>query len=65
VFGEYLKLVKAIEQVAEGKGCSMPQVAIAWVNATGKGRKEGKPVVILIPGCTMIERLTRSCRLLS
>lgn len=57
MFGEDIKLVQSIAEVAKRKGCSLPQVALAWVVAQGKGSKEGRPLVVPIPGCKTIERL--------
>jgi len=55
VFDLNLELVKEIDKVAEAKGCTMPQVAIAWVVAQSK--QPGNPVTIPIPGCTTVSRV--------
>jgi pyridoxine 4-dehydrogenase len=56
-FGGNLKLVQAIENVARRKGCSLPQVALAWVIAMGKGKSRGGPIVVPIPGCKSVDRV--------
>jgi len=56
VFEENLRLVKEVEKLAEKKGCTVAQVAIAWVKAQeNKGGKKGQ--VIPIPGCTTVQRV--------
>lgn len=57
VFAENMKVVQAIRGVAQRKGCSIPQIALAWVVAMGKGRIEGRPVVVPIPGCKSVEKV--------
>ncbi|TKA64187.1 hypothetical protein B0A55_10415 [Friedmanniomyces simplex] len=51
---ENVKLVDEVKAVAERKGCTVAQVAIAWVAARGK--KLGVPVVP-IPGATTVTRM--------
>lgn len=50
-FEENLKLVKAIQAIAEKKGATSGQVAIAWVRAQG---------TLPIPGATSVERVTEN-----
>jgi pyridoxine 4-dehydrogenase len=52
-----LKLVQAIGTVAMRKGCSLPQVAIAWVIAMGNGKSERRALVFPIPGCRSLDRV--------
>jgi len=52
-----LKLVQAIGNVARRKGCSLPQVALAWIIAMGKGKSQGRPIVVPIPGCKSVDRV--------
>ena len=47
---ENLKLVEVIREVAEAKGCTMGQVALAWVHAQGED-------VFPIPGTKRVHRL--------
>ena len=55
VFDENMKLVKAVEHVADKKGCSVGQVAMAWVMA--QNGKKGMPVFVPIPGATTEARV--------
>ncbi|KAI5814438.1 NADP-dependent oxidoreductase domain-containing protein [Pyronema omphalodes] len=50
-----LRIVEKVRMVAEGKGCSLAQVCIAWVRQ--RGNKEGAPVIIPLPGATTVERV--------
>ncbi|KAF2859224.1 Aldo/keto reductase [Piedraia hortae CBS 480.64] len=54
VFDNNIQVAHQVEQMAKTKGCSMPQVAIAWVLAQTK--LVGAPV-IPIPGTTKVSRL--------
>lgn len=47
-FEENLKLVHAVEAVAERRGCTAAQLAIGWVMCLSK--KPGRPTIIPIPG---------------
>lgn len=47
------KLVEAVEKIAERKGATVAQVAIAWV------RRQG---AIPIPGSRKVERVVENCR---
>lgn len=49
-----VKLVEAVEQIAERKQVSLAQVAISWVYAQG---------AIPIPGSTKAERVEENCKL--
>jgi aryl-alcohol dehydrogenase-like predicted oxidoreductase len=41
--------------VARRKGYSLPQVALAWVTALGKGKSQGRPIVVPIPECKSVD----------
>nr|POE53439.1 pyridoxal reductase [Quercus suber] len=53
-FENNMKLVDEVEQIARAKGCTMPQVAIAWVAA--QSSRLGVPVVP-IPGAAAVKRV--------
>ncbi|RDL37024.1 Uncharacterized protein BP5553_04457 [Venustampulla echinocandica] len=63
VFDLNLKLVEEIEKLAQKKGYTMPQVAIAWVAAQSK--KGGNPTIIPIPGCTTVGRVQENLKRVS
>ena len=50
-----MKLVKELEKIAERKGCTPAQLALAWVRSLSK--KKGLPTIIPIPGSTTAERV--------
>ncbi|KAI6083811.1 aldo/keto reductase [Hypoxylon rubiginosum] len=52
-FQQNIKLVEAVEKVAERMGATVPQVAISWV------RRQG---TIPIPGTTQVERVVENCK---
>ncbi|RDW64734.1 hypothetical protein BP6252_10385 [Coleophoma cylindrospora] len=52
VFGENLKVVEAVENIAKRKGVTVGQVAITWVRHHG---------AIPIPSATRVERLLENC----
>jgi len=54
-FEKNLELVHEIQTLAEKKGATAGQVAIAWVKAQGK--KPGMPLIIPIPGASSAERV--------
>ena len=60
VFGENLRLVEEVNEVATKKGCTSAQAAIAWVNA--QGRKSGNPLFIALPGSSSAERVAENCK---
>jgi pyridoxine 4-dehydrogenase len=55
-----MKLVKEVEQVAQEKGVTPAQVALAWIR-TLSGR-DGFPIIIPIPGATMEARVLDNSR---
>lgn len=57
-FEDNLKLVHEVEVIAEKKGCTPGQVAIAWVKA--QSSKNGLPMIIPIPGATTEERVSEN-----
>ncbi|KAF2852098.1 Aldo/keto reductase [Plenodomus tracheiphilus IPT5] len=52
-FEHNVKLAQAVEAVAEKKGCSSAQIAIAWVVRQG---------VLAIPGATKVSRVEENCK---
>ena len=54
-FETNLKLVKELEKIAERKGCTPAQLALAWVRSLSK--KKGMPTIIPIPGSTSAARV--------
>ncbi|EMD01022.1 hypothetical protein BAUCODRAFT_62176 [Baudoinia panamericana UAMH 10762] len=59
VFDKNLQLVNEMQKLAQRKGCTSGQIAIAWIKA--KSGKEGLPVIIPIPGATTPERVAENC----
>ncbi|KAB8338967.1 hypothetical protein FH972_021907 [Carpinus fangiana] len=57
-FDNNMKLVGEVEQVAKRKGCTVGNVAIAWVKA--QSGKNGLPEIIPIPGATTKDRVTEN-----
>jgi len=60
VMDKNLKLVEKLEGISKKKGCSMPQLAIAWVKHLSE--KPGMPVIIPIPGATTEARVNENCK---
>jgi len=54
-FAINLELVKQLEDLAEEKGCTPAQLALAWIKSLSK--KPGMPTFIPIPGATMEARV--------
>lgn len=54
-FETNMKLVNAIEMMAEKNRCTSAQLALAWVRSLSK--REGIPKIIPIPGATTAERV--------
>ena len=50
-----LKLVAELEKMAKRKNCTPAQLALGWLISLSK--KEGMPVIIPIPGTTIVERV--------
>jgi len=55
VFDENIKLVNAVEGIAQKKGVTPAQIAIGWV--LHQSGKEGMPTIIPIPGATTSDRV--------
>jgi pyridoxine 4-dehydrogenase len=55
VFDENIKLVNAVEGIAQKKGVTSAQIAIGWV--LHQSGKEGMPTIIPIPGATTSDRV--------
>ena len=54
-FHENLKLAEQAKALAAKKGCTSPQLAIAWVRAMSE--RQGNPSIIPIPGATKAGRV--------
>lgn len=54
-FYQNLKIVKEVEELAQRKGVTAAQIAIAWVMTLSK--REDTPVVIPIPGASSEARV--------
>lgn len=54
-FAINLELVKQLEDLAEEKGCTPAQLALAWIKSLSK--RPGMPVFIPIPGATTEARV--------
>lgn len=54
-----MKLVRDLEDLAQKKGVTPGQVAVAWIKA--KSGKNGMPVLIPIPGATTPARVDENC----
>jgi pyridoxine 4-dehydrogenase len=61
-FDENIKLVHEVESIAEKKGCTSFQVALAWV--TAQSDVTGAPV-LPIPGTTSIARLEQNMKVVT
>ncbi|KAI9670638.1 MAG: Pyridoxine 4-dehydrogenase [Alyxoria varia] len=59
-FEENLKLAKEVEKIAETKGCTPGQIALAWVKSFSG--KKGMPTIIPIPGATSTERMLENTK---
>lgn len=59
-FDVNLQLVEQVKKLAEKKGCTPAQLAVAWVRAVGD--RPGMPVVIPIPGGSSPERVAENMR---
>jgi pyridoxine 4-dehydrogenase len=57
-----IKMVTAVEELAQRKGCTPAQIAINWVLALS--RQPGMPKIIPIPGTTKIHRLEENLHIL-
>lgn len=51
-FGKNLELVREVEGLAKGKGCTMAQLALSWVKAKG---------VVPVAGARSVERVKENC----
>ncbi|KAF2145554.1 uncharacterized protein K452DRAFT_264676 [Aplosporella prunicola CBS 121167] len=57
-FDENLKLADEVAAIAQRKGCTTAQVALAWVRK--HSRRDGLPAIIPIPGATTEERVVEN-----
>lgn len=57
-FAQNMQIVSDFEKLAQAKGCTAPQLALAWVLAQGKD-------IVPIPGTRKIQRLEENCAALN
>ncbi|KAF2432008.1 Aldo/keto reductase [Tothia fuscella] len=57
-FEKNMDLVHAVEKLASEKGCTSGNIAIAWVKA--QSGRQGRPVIIPIPGTVTEKRLAEN-----
>lgn len=55
-----MHLVHEVERIAERKGCSVGQIALAWVKY--HSGKPGFPTIIPIPGATTSTRIEENMK---
>lgn len=60
VFDENIKLVHAVEDIAQKKGVTPAQIALGWV--LYQSGKDGMPTLIPIPGATTSERVKENMK---
>lgn len=60
VFDENIKLVHAVEDIAQKKGVTAGQIALGWV--LHQSGKNGMPTIIPIPGATTSERVRENMK---
>lgn len=60
VFDENLKLVHAVDEIAQKKGVTPAQIALGWI--LYQSGKEGMPTIIPIPGATTSERVQENSK---
>lgn len=60
VFTQNLELVTELENLAQRKGCTPAQLALAWVKHCSE--RNGLPVIIPIPGATTEKRVTENMK---
>lgn len=61
-FEANIKMVTAVQELAQRMGCTAAQIAINWVLALSK--QPGMPNIIPIPGTTKIHRLEENLHVL-
>lgn len=60
VFDENIKLLHAVEGIAQKKGVTPAQIALGWV--LYQSGKEGMPTIIPIPGATTSTRVKENMK---
>lgn len=60
VFDENIKLVHAVEGIAQKKGVTPAQIALGWV--LHQSGKQGLPTIIPIPGATTSARVEENLK---
>lgn len=60
VFDENIKLVHAVEGIAQRKGVTPGQIALGWI--LYQSGKEGMPTIIPIPGATTSARVEENMK---
>jgi pyridoxine 4-dehydrogenase len=58
-FESNLRLAQQVERIAQDKGVTVAQLAIAWVQSQGRAftSQSSSPQIIPIPGCTTVARV--------
>jgi aryl-alcohol dehydrogenase-like predicted oxidoreductase len=59
-FDANLAIVRRVRDLADAKGITAAQLALAWVKAQGAPRTEGRPTIVPIPGTTNPDRVTEN-----
>lgn len=59
-FSKNLDLVKKLQSLAEQKGCTPAQLAVAWIRSISK--RDGNPEFIPIPGATTEARVLENSK---
>lgn len=60
VFDENIKLLRAVESIAEGKSATPAQIALGWILAQSGAK--GMPTIIPIPGATTSARVEENSK---
>ena len=60
VFDENIKLLHAVEGIAQKKGVTPAQIAIGWI--LYQSGKEGMPTIVPIPGATTSARVEENMK---
>ncbi|KAF9889191.1 hypothetical protein FE257_007504 [Aspergillus nanangensis] len=47
-FEKNILLVQGLNEMADAKGCTLPQLALSWIKA--QSRRPGMPMIVIIPG---------------
>ena len=55
-----LRLSQEVDRIAQKKGCTKPQIALAWIR--GMSRRKGLGVIVPIPGAEKDEWVRENCK---